>query len=166
MADLAPSSDGAGPKRGYSWPPFEIGNAAALRHGAHSQRRTQPIAEQLAGHLVTTTAPWCASPAFAGAVSSWAWAEARLVLLREYLNEVGDLDEDKRVRPAVELVERTENRLVRLRVALGLEPASLTKLMESAASLATATGDAESLDAVRAEGRRILASRSGSDVES
>jgi hypothetical protein len=28
--------NGAGPARGYSWPPFENGNQAALRHGGYS----------------------------------------------------------------------------------------------------------------------------------
>ena len=33
-----------GPARGYSWPPFEVGNEAAVRHGATSERHIRPIA--------------------------------------------------------------------------------------------------------------------------
>src|SRR5262245_28351281 len=40
-----------GPARGYSWEPFAEGNAAAVRHGAHSTLLLAPRAEELADEL-------------------------------------------------------------------------------------------------------------------
>ncbi len=42
-----PRGDGTGhggPARGYSWPPFEPGNTASLKHGLSSERRIAPLA--------------------------------------------------------------------------------------------------------------------------
>jgi glutathione S-transferase len=39
------------PARGYSWPPFEKGNDAALRHGAYALLKLTPRAEELAAAL-------------------------------------------------------------------------------------------------------------------
>lgn len=146
------------PARGYSWPPFEEGNEAALVHGARSPRKVQPIADELHGHLLSV-APWCASPAFQGAARSWSWAEGQAHLLRAHVDEHGHFDEEGEERSAVRTLERVERRLIRLREGLGLTPAALGKLLSSAATLATATGDTASLDALRTEGARILASR-------
>jgi hypothetical protein len=35
------------PPRGYSWPPFEPGNVAAVRHGTFSSRKVAQVAETL-----------------------------------------------------------------------------------------------------------------------
>lgn len=144
------------PARGYSWPPFEAGNTVALRHGAWSPRSVAPIADKLAAQL-ERVAPWATAAAFHGATASWAWAEAQAVLLRAYVDEHGHLDDDGHPRPAVGLLERVEAKLVKLRDALGLTPASLGRLMASAATVANSTGDQGALDALRAEGRRLLA---------
>jgi hypothetical protein len=45
------AAGGQGPARGYSWPPFEPGNDAAVKHGAHSKLRLEPRAAELAGEL-------------------------------------------------------------------------------------------------------------------
>jgi hypothetical protein len=37
-----------GPARRYSWPPFEAGNQAAVRHGAHSPELVEARARELA----------------------------------------------------------------------------------------------------------------------
>ncbi len=53
-ASRAPESKGAGrggPKRDYSWPPFEEGNTVALRHGAYATLALKPRAEEIAGRL-------------------------------------------------------------------------------------------------------------------
>ncbi len=146
------------PARGYSWPPFEKGNTAALTAGHNSPRKVQPIADALTDEI-TSAAPWCASPAFRGAVGSWAWSEAQATLLRAYVEEHGMIDDEGEERPAVRTLDRVEGRLAKLRDQLGLSPAALGKLMQSAASVAATTGDQASVDALRAEGSRILASR-------
>ncbi len=150
------------PARGYSWPPFEPGNFVAEHHGARSNRRVQPIAERLAGGLAVI-APWTASPSFAGAVASWAWAEAQVLLLRRHIDEVGLIDGDGPP-PALASLDKVESRLLKLRDSLGLTPLSLGRLLSSAASVASATHDGASLDALKNEGKRILAARTEPDV--
>lgn len=144
--------------RGYSWAPFEVGNDAALVHGARSPRRIAPLAGPLLEQL-PKVAPWTASPAFAGARASWAEAEAQAALLRSYLDEHGLLDDDGEERPAARLLDRVEGRLAKLRDQLGLTPAALGGLLRTAAQVATATGDTGSVEALGREGARILASR-------
>jgi hypothetical protein len=58
--------------RGYSWPPFEPGNGAAIKHGATSRRRVQPLADELARQC-REVAPWVGVPAFAATVADWSW---------------------------------------------------------------------------------------------
>jgi hypothetical protein len=44
------------PARGYTWPPFEPGNEAALRHGAHSLKLVEPRARELAPAILEANA--------------------------------------------------------------------------------------------------------------
>src|SRR5207249_6578202 len=68
-----------GPRRGYTWPPFEPGNTAAVRHGAHSERLVAPLAEQVRADLLAA-APWLESAAFESAVAAWSRVEAQVGL--------------------------------------------------------------------------------------
>ena len=52
-----PVHESRGPSRGYRWPPFEPGNAAALKHGADSERCWKPIADRLTMEVLEA-APW------------------------------------------------------------------------------------------------------------
>lgn len=162
MSDDAPAQQGPprwpGDRRGPWLPGNTVAHTAALTHGARSARELQPVAAVLAAELVAS-ARWTASEAFATTVASWAYSEAQLLRLRGYLDEHGLLDDDGEERPAARLLDRVEGRLAKLRDQLGLTPAALGKLLATAASVAGATGDAESLTSLQAEGRRILASR-------
>lgn len=40
------------PARSYSWPPFEKGNELSVRHGVWSQRKVDPVAEELSSGLL------------------------------------------------------------------------------------------------------------------
>ncbi|MCU1451933.1 MAG: hypothetical protein JWN46_79 [Acidimicrobiales bacterium] len=144
--------------RGYTWEPFVENNDAALVHGAWSRRRTAPIEAAALDHLAAA-APWTASDAFAGARASWAHAEAQAELLRADLDKHGMFDDEGEERAAVRSLDRVEGRLAKLREALGLTPRALGQLLATAASVATATGDAASLEALKAEGRKVLAAR-------
>lgn len=154
MSDVEPK----GEARGYSWAPFQPGHELSLKHGAWSPRTVRPIAEAVEAEL-GRVAPWTGADAFAGARASYAWAEAQAVQLRADLDEHGYVDEEGQERATVRSLDRIEGRLGRLRDALGLSPQALGKLLATAASVAGATGDAESLASLQAEGRRILASR-------
>lgn len=153
----APKHESAGPARGYSWAPFEPGHAAALRHGATSPRVVQPIAERLAGELADS-APWTAGASHRATVSAWSWAEAQASVLRSYLDEHGVLDEEGEPRPAAALLDKVEKRATNLRGELGLSPLALAKLLTAVSGL-TADAATAGLDALRAEGRRIVEAR-------
>jgi hypothetical protein len=144
-----------GPARGYSWPPFQPGNLAALRHGARSPRILAPIADQLAAGLAQV-APWTSAASFQGTLASWSWAEAQAVVLRAYLDEHGLVDNDGQPRPAAGMLERVEARLAGLRGQLGLTPLALGKLL---ATLSQVDGDkgSQGLEALRRAGAELRA---------
>lgn len=118
----------AGQARGYSWPPFEQGNEAAISHGGWSERRIAPLAEALMAEL-PARAPWCARGTFSATVAAWARTEARVALVAAWLADVGDLDADGTPRPATGLLERLERRAASLRAELGLTPIALAHLL-------------------------------------
>ena len=62
--------------------PFAPGNEAAVRHGAYSPRKVNPVAERIVEAIVED-APYLADPAYALAV----WALARIEATRELLAE-------------------------------------------------------------------------------
>lgn len=156
----------AGPARGYSWPPFEKGNTLgkprfvpghedSLKHGADSDR-WRPIAEALTAELATT-APWTSGPAYAGAVAAWARNEAQIVLIGNYLDRVGLLDDEGLPRPASNRLDRLESRAETLRARLGLDPLSMVKLLGGLSAIAAA-GPADDLEALKKDGRIMLKS--------
>lgn len=149
------------PARGYSWPPFAPGNTAALRHGARSPRVLRPIVERLTAELADV-APWSRRPAYAGEVKAWAWAEARCVVLRDWIDEHGVLSE-KGMLAAGELA-RAEARAASGRDRLGLSPLALAKLL-GAFNAAPAGTDDDRLEALKAEGRRIVEARAAALAE-
>jgi hypothetical protein len=150
---------GAKPARGgYGRPPFAEGNEVATTHGAYSERRVSPIADEIAA-VLPSTAPWATGPTFVGAIRSYSWAEAQLALVREFLDEHGILDHEGKPRPAMQLLDRLEGRAAALRAELGLTPMALAKLLGSLVSTAATAGDDDALEQLRAEGARILAAR-------
>ena len=92
MSADAPSDGGidrrvGSPARGYSWPPFEPGNGAAVKHGAYADLRlsTDPrVAEFVA--FIFDTQP-VAAPCDAGAVWRLALCYRRLELSATALDE-------------------------------------------------------------------------------
>jgi len=151
--DWRPSLRGS---RGYSWPPFEEGNAAALTHGAFSAGRVQPVADALAEQLAET-APWTAQPAFRAVVASWAYAEAQAALLRLWLDREGVLDDEGAPRPATALLEKVESRAAHGRGELGLTPASWARLVARLGS-ADAEHAARGLESLRRVGAELVRS--------
>jgi hypothetical protein len=141
--------------RGYSWPPFESGNAAAERHGAHSEHRWRPLADALMSEAVAE-APWLGRPTFRMAVQAWAITEAKIALVDQWLDEHGLLTDDGDPRPANALADRLHARAITLRGQLGLDPVSFAKLL---ATFAGVPGAESALDALKAEGRRLVEAR-------
>lgn len=134
-----------GPARGYSWPPFEPGNTAAVRHGAWSDRKINPLAAELLTDVLdqAESDPDLAhlrTPIFRPALRAWARCEARIELVATWLEDrfldatPGDLDSDGEVRPAADLLTRLEAQALKHRSALGLDPASMARLRRDAGS--------------------------------
>jgi hypothetical protein len=121
-------------------------------------RRIRPIAEEIA-RMLPEVAPWTARPAFDGAVRSLAWVEAQIMVLREWIDEHGILDDDGHPQDAVTLLQRFEPQAWTLRAELGLTPQALARLLSSLATVATAGADEGGLAALEAEGQRIFAAR-------
>lgn len=144
------------PPRGYSWPPFEPDNEAALKHGAKSERRWRPIADRFRA-AICAEAPWLTRPTFAAAVEAWSVVEAKTTLVDAWLDEHGLLDHDGVPLPANNLAHQLHTRAITLRSQLGLDPTSFARLL---ASFAAAPGADDVLKALRAEGAAILAARS------
>ncbi|HEX3542784.1 MAG TPA: hypothetical protein VHT75_20315 [Acidimicrobiales bacterium] len=144
-----------GNARGYSWPPFEVGNTARLRHGADSERIVRPLADRLAAAIVIE-APWLSRPAFAAALAAWSRAEARVLLVSDWLDEHGLLDSEGRPFPAATFADKLEARAGNARAQLGLDPQSFAKLM---ATIAGIPGAANEIEALRREGAAILAAQ-------
>jgi hypothetical protein len=66
-----------GPARGYSWPPFEPGNAVSVRHGAYATLQLNPRAQEIAGWLGEQMGD-AFDPKFSAAIETAALAFARV----------------------------------------------------------------------------------------
>jgi hypothetical protein len=140
-------------RRGYSWPPFEPGNEMALRHGALSERKVDPIAAQLAAELVRDRPDL---QRFPEAVAAWSRAEARCLLLESWFADHGLLDDEGKATASERLLASSERLAMQLRERLGLDPKSEAELAQSQADAARSVVD---LDALRARGREALRAR-------
>lgn len=112
-------------------PPFEPGNTVALKHGAYSPRRVDPLATEILDAVLPTVTWW--QPADMPAVWAWAQTEARIQLIREWLAEQGgDLhdtpEELGAVRSAAAFVVKLETMAARARADLGLTPSARARL--------------------------------------
>jgi hypothetical protein len=141
--------------KGYSWPPFAPGNEAATTHGANSERRWRPLAEALVVEAIES-APWLTRPAFRWAVEAWSVAEAKASLVDAWLDSSGLLDAEGVPFPAVAVSDRLHGRALALRSQLGLDPTSFARLL---ATFAGVPGGEDALDALRAEGARLVEAR-------
>jgi hypothetical protein len=141
------------PPRGYSWPPFEEGNSAALTHGAFSPRKVNPLAEQIAGVLLTQGPSFLRSPEYGLAVWGLARTEARIQTVSEWLDEHGELDDEGLPRPAGSLLLKLERLAAEHRSRLGLDPSSRVRIERDLASV----GRDLNLAAAIQEGQRIRA---------
>jgi hypothetical protein len=148
-----PAPGGDRPPRGYTWETFTEGNQLGLRHGAFSERKVEPIATALVAGLLSSRPDLAAYPE---TVHAWARAEARCLLLADWVAEHGLVDADGNTPASLRYVAQFERLALDLRSQLGLDPRSEAELARSRVS---ATAAAFDLDAVRASGREVLAAR-------
>lgn len=149
------------PARGYSWPPFTDGNEAATTHGAHSERRWRPLADELISEL-RHDAPWTARPAFRWTVEAWAAAQSKAALVDAWLDEVGLLTDKGTPRPANWLSDKLHARADTLRRELGISPAAFARLLSN---FGTVPGNEDALEQLQAEDRRIIEAREAAAAE-
>ncbi|MFR9803144.1 hypothetical protein ACL02T_12675 [Pseudonocardia sp. RS010] len=121
MAELAP----------WQRPPFEDGNEVALRHGAYSPRKVNPLAAELVEHVLhDPDLGYLAAPSYRPAVWAWAAAEAQCQLLDEHLAQFGPDPDfgDRRVSAAYTAHHKAATRADNARRRLGLDPLSRARL--------------------------------------
>jgi hypothetical protein len=147
------------PARGYSWPPFERGNTASMRHGALSERKVDPIAAQLAAELLRDRPDL---ERFPEAVAAWSRVESRCLLLESWFAERGLLDADGKATASEKLLSSSERLAMSLRERLGLDPRSEAELANAQADAARNVVD---LDALRRRGREALQRRRELEAE-
>jgi hypothetical protein len=99
-------------------------------------------------------APWTTGAAFTPTVAAWARVEAQIMLVLDYLDKAGPLDSDGTPRPATDLLDRLERNASNLRASLGLDPASLAKLLRDVGVVAGVVGG-DGLAQLTEQGRRI-----------
>jgi hypothetical protein len=139
--------------RGYSWPPFEPGHELSIRHGAFSSRRVDPLASELIAGLLAERSDLTRYPE---SVAAWARAEARCLLLDDWIAEHGILDQTGAGTVALRYVAQFERLAMELRARLGLDPRSEAELARDRSQVERNVVD---LDALRARGAAILESR-------
>lgn len=140
------------PGRGYSWPPFDKGNTVSRRHGVWSKRTWEPLAEDLFTGLLDDKPDLVVYPEL---LAAWARAEARCILLAEYL--VDKLTEgDERSEKCLRFVHQFERLAHELRRELGLTPGAEADLARSRADAIRGEFDIEAL-ATRGRGARLAA---------
>lgn len=139
--------------RGYSWQPFGKGHELSVRHGAYSQRRIDPVAVELASGLVADRPDL---EGFPEAVMAWARAEARCLLVADWLAEHGLVDDDGKPAGVAKHVASWERLALDARARLGLDPMAAAALERERAQ---AVRERLDLDGIAARGREALARR-------
>jgi hypothetical protein len=134
-----------------SWQ-FRSGNVAARRHGIWSGRIVDPLTAELVAGLLAERPDL---QVFPEAVAAWGRAEARCLLLDEYLVREGLFGEDGEAK-AARYVAQFERLAADLRRRLGLDPGAEAELAKSRAEVARVVVDLES---IRQRGRAVLDTR-------
>jgi len=116
------------PARGYSWPPFQRGHTLSMVHGANHEPTIEARAAEVREHLFEL-APWCATDVFVPAVARYLRAEARELLIHDYITGVAA---DKGVGAVPvrlwEMATACSNAAMKASALLGLDPQSYSRL--------------------------------------
>jgi hypothetical protein len=112
-------------------PPFEPGNELAIKSGAYSPRRVDPLAGRLVENTINDPeTAYLAAPRFRAAVWGWARAQARVELLTEWLedHDSSGVDDDGDVLPVLTALRMWEVRAANALSKLGMDPMSAARL--------------------------------------
>jgi len=145
--------------------PFQPGHESlTLTHGAKAPAKWRPLAEGLAAEA-TKAAPWLGAPIYAAALAAWARAEAGVVLILDWLEDQGPLDDKGEPRPALTALHLWETRAEKARAEMGLSPLAHARLLATfRAASGVPTAD-DALAALAAEGHRLLEAHEGRQLE-
>jgi hypothetical protein len=139
------------PARGYSWPPFREGNAAALVHGASSPRAIAVKAEEVHQGLLDH-APYLSQPRFLPSVNRYLNAAAREALLHEHILNLSEEKGPGAVPSRVwEQATAAARLAAKLGSDLGLDPIGHARIR----ALSAGADARASLADLAAEGRRL-----------
>jgi hypothetical protein len=113
-------------------PDFEAGNTLAMKHGAQSPRRVDPLAQQIMAEAMADPAlEFLQQPRFSAGLLAWARAEARVQLIDEWVStmsmEQAAQSGQGRTSP-LELLRKWETTAAGHRARLGLDPVSAARL--------------------------------------
>lgn len=113
-------------------PPFAPGNEMAVKHGAGSPRKVDPISAELVQELLADeTVSYLRAPRFNAAVQAWATAEAKCGLISNWVEGM-TIEEAACSKPGqtspLELLRKWEATAQTHRARLGLDPMSAARL--------------------------------------
>lgn len=148
---------GAGPARGYSWPPATPGNTLALKHGAHSPRVQGDRAAEVLTEVLAADPPWL-QHVDRHELEAWCFAEGQCRGLRAWLAERPPLQPNGKPWPASDELLRWSRRAASHRDSLGFTPLARARLGRDTAVAHSAMADG--LEAIRAAGRATTGSGS------
>jgi hypothetical protein len=139
-------------------PPTQPGNELAVRHGAYSPRKVDPLAAQLVALVLDDDAvSYLRAPRYAAGLWGWARAEARVQLVDEYVADRGlaaSLAHKPGTRSLLELLDKFERTAAGHRARLGLDPLSAARLARDLVSTAVVAQGATAR--LQAAGERFL----------
>ncbi|WAC54262.1 hypothetical protein [Gordonia sp. SL306] len=115
------------PARGYTWPPFEANNTAALKHGARSERMITPLAAKIGNELLEQHTR-LRDPLYREAVLEYARVLAQVELLQTYVDQHGMWGEDGKTTGAADYLLRVRKHASNLADRLGLTPLANARL--------------------------------------
>ncbi len=114
--------------RGYSWPPFQDGNRAALKHGGFSEQLATETMQEIAPHLFDLV-PRLDRPEFAHGVARFLRAEALSLLAFRAIERIATDEGAENVpRKLWEAHNAASNTAMKQAALLGLDPTSRARL--------------------------------------
>lgn len=141
------------PARGYSWPPFEPGNKAALRHGAYSPSVIEAKAAEFRERLFDVC-PWIDPDRDVVAVARFLRAEARALMLHQLILDISaERGAEKVPVRTWEQAAAADRLAAQLGNVLGLDPTGRARLQQTVASTEATLAD------LKDQGRAIVARR-------
>ena len=143
----------------WSRPPFEPGNELAVTHGAYSVRHVGPVADQLLQAVLQDAGvSYLHSPAYRPAVTAWAEAEARVILIQAWVDGMSTqsaAESDRGKTSPLELLRKWEASASSHRARLGLDPLSRARLGRDVAAAQVDAVKLLTADRAEAEASRV-----------